>query len=166
MPMTSKVASYFFHVFCSTKLHKSISNLLSNNITPFAMAASMAASVQALGRSICPKAPKGLALTTLPFRKTGQPEHVLMKRAQKYECMKIYTKNRPYEDHRLHAVISSTSSSNFSPSDTVEQFYECINKNNLKKLGKFISNDCYFEDFSFPKPFQGRKVVSSILKLS
>ncbi|KAF6162190.1 hypothetical protein GIB67_008319 [Kingdonia uniflora] len=46
-----------------------------------------------------------------------------------------------------------------SPSDSIIQFYNCINRKNPKKLEKFISQDCYFEDYSFLKPFEGKKEV-------
>ncbi|KVH90135.1 hypothetical protein Ccrd_007872 [Cynara cardunculus var. scolymus] len=45
-----------------------------------------------------------------------------------------------------------------TPSDTIKQFYECMNEKNIKLLEDYISNDCFFEDYSFPKPFNGKKV--------
>lgn len=45
-----------------------------------------------------------------------------------------------------------------SPSDTVREFYKCINDGNLTKLGSYISADCYVDERSFPVPFRDRKV--------
>lgn len=60
---------------------------------------------------------------------------------------------------------NSNSNSNFrlsgghSPSETVEQFYTCINDNNLEQLGMLLSDDCIYNDLSFPQPFKGKKVL-------
>ncbi|XP_024986987.1 uncharacterized protein LOC112522143 [Cynara cardunculus var. scolymus] len=50
-----------------------------------------------------------------------------------------------------------------TPSDTIKQFYECMNEKNIKLLEDYISNDCFFEDYSFPKPFNGKKEVLRFL---
>ncbi|KAL5988712.1 hypothetical protein ACLOJK_026812, partial [Asimina triloba] len=41
--------------------------------------------------------------------------------------------------------------------DTVINFYSFINTKKVDKLRGLISEDCYFEDLSFPKPFHGRQ---------
>lgn len=46
-----------------------------------------------------------------------------------------------------------------TPSNTIHQFYKCVNEKNVKQLGNYISNDCVFEDYSFPNPFRGKKVI-------
>lgn len=46
----------------------------------------------------------------------------------------------------------------FSPAQRIGELYKCINKKNLKGVEKIVSEDCCIEDFSFPKPFQGKKV--------
>lgn len=44
------------------------------------------------------------------------------------------------------------------PSKAIMQFYTSINDKNLKQLEKLLSDDCFFDDYSFPKPFQGKQV--------
>lgn len=53
--------------------------------------------------------------------------------------------------------------SSLSPAQTIMQFYSSINAKNLKQLDELIAEDCLFEDYSFPKPFQGKKVSSVLL---
>ncbi|OVA10096.1 Polyketide cyclase SnoaL-like domain [Macleaya cordata] len=65
---------------------------------------------------------------------------------------------------RQWAIMSSGKSTDIqpspiSPSDTIAHFYNCINSKNWKQLGDFISNDCCFEDYTFPKPFEGKEEV-------
>nr|GEV47080.1 NTF2-like domain-containing protein [Tanacetum cinerariifolium] len=50
-----------------------------------------------------------------------------------------------------------------TPSDTIHQFYKCMNEKNVKQLENYISNDCFFEDYSFPKAFKGKKEVICFL---
>lgn len=62
---------------------------------------------------------------------------------------------------QLFAIPSSNSNINVSadsPANTIMQFYSAINEKKLKKLDKLMAKDCFFEDFSFPKPFHGKKV--------
>lgn len=47
-----------------------------------------------------------------------------------------------------------------TPYDTVKQFYKCLNEKNVKRLENYLSDDCFFEDYSFPKPFTGKKVTN------
>ncbi|KAL8244934.1 hypothetical protein R6Q59_011192 [Mikania micrantha] len=51
-----------------------------------------------------------------------------------------------------------------TPSDTIKQFYRFMNEKNVKRLENYLSDDCFFEDYSFPKPFTGKKEVVSFLK--
>lgn len=76
-------------------------------------------------------------------------------------CMKTENGNIRYSTK----IMSSMSMGNKNlapdptPSDTIHQFYKCMNEKNVKQLGNYISNDCFFEDYSFPKPFIGKKVI-------
>ena len=42
--------------------------------------------------------------------------------------------------------------------DAVMKFYSSINEKNQVQLRNCISNDCFVDDFSFSKPFHGKKV--------
>ncbi|KAL6547831.1 hypothetical protein OROHE_009536 [Orobanche hederae] len=50
-----------------------------------------------------------------------------------------------------------------SPAQTVMSFYSAINEKNLKQVDEIIAEDCFFEDYSFPKPFRGKKEVLHFL---
>ncbi|XP_059286125.1 uncharacterized protein LOC132039641 isoform X2 [Lycium ferocissimum] len=51
-----------------------------------------------------------------------------------------------------------------SPSNTIETFYASINNKDLNQLSLLISEDCFFDDFSFPQSFQGRKEALKFLE--
>ena len=55
-------------------------------------------------------------------------------------------------------IDDSVLASDPTPSDTIRQFYKCVNEKNVKLLEDYISKDCFFEDYSFSKPFNGKKV--------
>ncbi|KAA8522441.1 hypothetical protein F0562_013198 [Nyssa sinensis] len=127
------------------------------------MAAAPPLSVQGSGHSICLNTVAGLALGSLPL-KTCQPAIRDMRNLQQKLCIKRRAEKKPYTDNRLHLVMSAISSSDIrfnplTPSDTIKQFYTCINEKNLKQLSNFISSNCLFDDCSFPKPFQGKEEV-------
>lgn len=65
-------------------------------------------------------------------------------------------------NRRISAMASNTdskfSSDSLSLTQKVKQFYACINEKNLQKLDEYISSDAHFHDYSFTKPFQGKKV--------
>ncbi|KAK1326644.1 hypothetical protein QJS10_CPA01g02378 [Acorus calamus] len=46
-----------------------------------------------------------------------------------------------------------------SPSSVIKQVYSSINDRNLKRLSSFIADDCFFEDTTFSKPFEGKKIA-------
>lgn len=65
--------------------------------------------------------------------------------------------------HRFYPVLAlkrdSVSGSNpISPSETIKEFYACINNRKVKRLGSYISSDCYIEECSFSTPFEGKEV--------
>ncbi|KAF4401691.1 hypothetical protein G4B88_000739 [Cannabis sativa] len=51
-----------------------------------------------------------------------------------------------------------------SPSDLIKDFYVCINEKNMRKLGDYISADCYIEECSFPSPIDGKEEVFRFFK--
>ncbi|KAI3967131.1 hypothetical protein MKW92_039491 [Papaver armeniacum] len=46
-----------------------------------------------------------------------------------------------------------------SPSDTIQQFYKCINTGGWRNLADFMAKDCIFEDYTFFVPFEGEKEI-------
>ncbi|XP_073135498.1 uncharacterized protein [Henckelia pumila] len=68
---------------------------------------------------------------------------------------------------KLFAIPSSNSTINIgpdSPANTIMKFYTAINEKKLKKLDKLMAEDCFFEDFSFSKPFHGKKEILHFLE--
>ncbi|KAF5938586.1 hypothetical protein HYC85_022845 [Camellia sinensis] len=105
------------------------------------------------------------ALGFLPM-KTCQLKINNTKSVGRHIYMKARTWNQSIGEHRLKVVMSSVSSYDIGPnplssSDSIKQFYTSINEKNVNKLREFISDDCYFDDCSFIKPFQGKKESSS-----
>ncbi|KAK3020231.1 hypothetical protein RJ639_046863 [Escallonia herrerae] len=101
-----------------------------------------------------------LALGALPSR-GRQPEHIQTRSLQTYRCKKLRAKQ--FKTHVASSMSDSEMGLNPSSSDTVKKLYLYINDKNLKQLGNLISTNCIFEDSSFSKPFQGKKVLSSSL---
>ncbi|KAI7994933.1 hypothetical protein LOK49_LG11G02736 [Camellia lanceoleosa] len=126
------------------------------------MAARAAFSGHATGQIIPSKAMVG-ALHFLPMKKC-QLKINNTKSVGRHIYMKARTWNKSIGEHRLKVVMSSASSYDIGPnplssSDSIKQFYTSINEKNLNKLCEFISDDCYFDNCSFIKPFQGEKEV-------
>ncbi|XP_050379260.1 uncharacterized protein LOC126796475 [Argentina anserina] len=59
---------------------------------------------------------------------------------------------------------STSSPGSLSPSDTIKDFYKCINEKNLKQLGHYISTDCCIDECSFSSPLQGKNVIMKFFK--
>ncbi|KAE9606554.1 hypothetical protein Lal_00014060 [Lupinus albus] len=76
---------------------------------------------------------------------------------------------KSWDNNRISAIASEgdpkSGKSLFSPAETtVDQFYTCINEKKLTQLSKCVSNDAYFDDYAFTKPFQGKKEVMQFLE--
>ncbi|KAJ4955842.1 hypothetical protein NE237_012625 [Protea cynaroides] len=65
--------------------------------------------------------------------------------------------------NRQHSISPESNSeyqpSPLTPSETIQQFYICINNKGRKELRELISNDCFFEDSSYSKAFEGKEEV-------
>ncbi|GAB4834447.1 hypothetical protein Ancab_032703 [Ancistrocladus abbreviatus] len=108
-----------------------------------------------------------IALAGSPASRTRQLEP----RMKSLLKQRISVKGKPlrYEVRKcnLHVPSAQTSDSSFSIlslSDTVKQFYTCINEKNMDQLAELITNDCYLEDCSFPNTFHGKKEVLKFFK--
>ncbi|XAR55085.1 hypothetical protein NMG60_11030468 [Bertholletia excelsa] len=126
------------------------------------MAAPKAFSGQATGQSTFSRA---IVVPPCFFPpKSCQLKSNSMKITEQQLCSKARLSNKPYMRRRLKMITSSTKNSDLSPdrlsaSETIKQFYTCINDRDLKQLAGLVSKDCSFDDCSFLKPFQGRKEV-------
>ncbi|XP_077247409.1 nuclear transport factor 2 (NTF2) family protein [Tasmannia lanceolata] len=81
---------------------------------------------------------------------------------------RVYLKpdgRKPFCDRRpVKSGSSDLHSDPLRPSTTIELFYSSINNKNLEILEKLISDNCYFEELSFPDPFQGKQEVMYFLR--
>lgn len=94
--------------------------------------------------------------------KTPRRQMCMRAEVGKQTCTRAGSWKRRYTDHRLKVLSSSDIIPNPPPPfETIKQFYACINKKDLNQLGDFISDDCFFDDCSFYRPFQGKKVSFS-----
>ncbi|KAF7139634.1 hypothetical protein RHSIM_Rhsim07G0088000 [Rhododendron simsii] len=94
--------------------------------------------------------------------KTPRRQMCMRLRAEvgKQTCTRAGSWKRRYTDSRLKVLSSSDIIPNPpSPFETIKQFYACINKKDLNQLGEFISDDCFLDDCSFYRPFQGKTEV-------
>ncbi|KAI4326912.1 hypothetical protein L6164_019431 [Bauhinia variegata] len=111
---------------------------------------------------------KRLALRSLNCRKQWNFHSDKMK-IQHFVSIerKVRIEHRDNKKISLMATYSDTKyvpDSSLSPSDLVEQFYTCINDKKLRQLDECISKDAHFEDYSFTKPFQGKREVMQFLE--
>ncbi|KAM3263283.1 putative protein isoform X2 [Capsicum annuum] len=58
---------------------------------------------------------------------------------------------------------NGTSMSTFSPANTIKLFYSSINNKDMNQLALLISENCFYEDFSYTEPFRGRKEILKFL---
>ncbi|KAJ4712023.1 Nuclear transport factor 2 (NTF2) family protein [Melia azedarach] len=127
------------------------------------MAATIHFSGQALGQRFCSRAGGGITFNPLSSKVSYQLKRNAMKIEQQGSFMRRESKCKPL------VIASSMADGDFEPSpisasDTIREFYACINKKNLNQLNTYFSDDCWFEDCSFPKPFQGRKEVMNFFE--
>ncbi|KAL3833463.1 hypothetical protein ACJIZ3_008199 [Penstemon smallii] len=114
-----------------------------------------------LGQSIWSKTTFKHSLCTVPVNRPRHHQQPQIKTLPQF----IYKKR--LLERKLFAAPSSDFNfdiSPLSPTHTIMQFYYAINEKNLKQLGTLIAEDCFFEDYSFPKPFQGKKETLRFLE--
>ncbi|KAK8537993.1 hypothetical protein V6N12_044132 [Hibiscus sabdariffa] len=135
------------------------------------MAIAVNFSAQSLRQSAVPRAMADLALNPLTFQTSHQLEQKGTKKQLHGVAIKRQESNKLTNNHRVSLIVLASNSDSISilgqPSatDTIKHFYTCINERNLKKLGGFISEDCYIEDCSFFNPFNGKKEVMHFFDL-
>ncbi|XP_057449998.1 uncharacterized protein LOC130741196 isoform X2 [Lotus japonicus] len=75
---------------------------------------------------------------------------------------------KPWDRKRISAIAPNrdpkSEQNSFSPAEIVDHFYTCINDKELRKLDECISQDACFDDYTFIKPFQGKKEVMHFLQ--
>ncbi|KAG8382200.1 hypothetical protein BUALT_Bualt05G0052000 [Buddleja alternifolia] len=122
------------------------------------MATSMGFSSFITGQTIWSKRATNHSPHALPMHKLRQTQHEESKTPFQYRYTKRVTVRKPL---KLYVVPSSNNrdinTSPLSPAQTIMLFYAAINEKNLKQLNELIAEDCFFEDYSFTKPFQGNK---------
>ncbi|XP_042475587.1 uncharacterized protein LOC122057527 [Macadamia integrifolia] len=108
---------------------------------------------QLLPRSLAISRPSTLACTEA--RTNYHAQHI---------CWMKKAVHKPILNLNRHCLISSEGNSEhqpslLTPSEIIQQFYTCINSKDQKELRKLISNDCFFEEYSFSKAFEGKEEV-------
>ncbi|MEM8810762.1 MAG: nuclear transport factor 2 family protein [Cyanobacteria bacterium P01_G01_bin.38] len=53
-----------------------------------------------------------------------------------------------------------------SASETIRALYTAINRRDVEGAIAFIDDDCLYQDFNFPQPFQGKAAVQALFKES
>ncbi|KAM4074840.1 hypothetical protein ACB094_10G124400 [Castanea mollissima] len=140
------------------------------------MAAAINFSGQAPWPRTCSKAVTRLAHGTLPYKETCYFNNNI-RRIQKHGLsIKRKAESTLFRERVPVIVMSSHSNSNYwlsnsnshsgssSPSETISKFYTSINSKGLDDLREIISEDCYFEECSFLRPFEGKKEVMQFLE--
>ncbi|KAL0408156.1 UNVERIFIED_CONTAM: hypothetical protein Sradi_1750000 [Sesamum radiatum] len=97
------------------------------------------------------------SLRGVPLNRSHELRQAEIKMASQLPYTKMAIKIKPLKLFMAVPNDSITNESSLSPAETIMQFYSAINEKNLKQLDKLITDDCFFEDLCFPKPFQGKK---------
>lgn len=105
----------------------------------------------------------GPAIGSLAIKRTCQFPLSRTNTLQHCIYMTRKAQDRLLNEHKVFPALAATRNLDIfpgspSPSDTIKQFYRCINEKNLKQLRDHISEDCYIEECSFHTPLQGKKV--------
>ncbi|KAM2075254.1 hypothetical protein ACFX1T_038159 [Malus domestica] len=115
----------------------------------------------------------GPAIGSLAIRRTCQLPLSRTNTLQHCIYMTRKAQDRLLNEHRVFPALAATRNSDIfpgspspspSPSDTIKQFYRCMNEKNLKQLRDHISEDCYIEECSFHTPLHGKKEVMSFFE--
>ncbi|KAL5718651.1 hypothetical protein ACHQM5_011531 [Ranunculus cassubicifolius] len=94
----------------------------------------------------------------LPYRTRSMMSPSFTWNKMKVDIVKPYVERR-WLIKSVGDGVDSEQPNRYTASDVIAKFYECLNEKNLKKLKEFISEDCCFEDYTFVKPFTGKKEV-------
>jgi hypothetical protein len=110
---------------------------------------------------------RSLALRFVPSQR-ARNSHKKMETQQRRIYFKKNVQNKTWDSSRISAILSKrgpkSGRNSMSPAEIVEHFYTCINEKELEQLDEYISQDACFYDYTFIKPFQGKKVcISTIL---
>lgn len=81
---------------------------------------------------------------------------------QRIKIRSIKSRKRSLIAH-CSMVNPNVDTSSFSPSNTIRKLYSSINNKDFNQLALLISEDCFFDDFSFPQSFHGKKVCTFFL---
>ncbi|KAK3429233.1 hypothetical protein EUGRSUZ_E00647 [Eucalyptus grandis] len=101
----------------------------------------------------------GIALTTSIFERRSQ----FAQKEIKMQGIRIHDRHKLTLPCTMRNETHPTPRSN-SPGERASQLYERINDKKWQALEEIISEDCCFEDYSFPTPFKGNKEVLLFFK--
>ncbi|KAL3738179.1 hypothetical protein ACJRO7_019673 [Eucalyptus globulus] len=100
-----------------------------------------------------------IALNTSIFERRSQ----FARKEIKTQGVRIHNRRKLTLACTLRNESNPTPRSN-SPGERASQLYERINDKKWEALKEIISEDCCFEDYSFPTPFKGNKEVLLFFK--
>lgn len=95
---------------------------------------------------------------TIPVKTLHQLQKPGIEMVPQLKYTKRVVKRKPWKLFVVPPGDLIGDSISFSPAQTIMLFYSAINEKNIKQLDKLIADDCLFDDYSFSKPFQGKKV--------
>ncbi|GFQ05823.1 hypothetical protein PHJA_002726400 [Phtheirospermum japonicum] len=128
------------------------------------MAATMGFSNSVIWPIIWSKGTKKYSLYAVPVNKSHQRHKADINVLSKLTYTKRAIKRKPQKLFVVPPRDFNTNTSPLSPAQTIVLFYSAINEKNLKQLNEMIADNCFFEDYSFPKPFRGKKEVLHFLE--
>ncbi|KAF9685855.1 hypothetical protein SADUNF_Sadunf03G0097900 [Salix dunnii] len=110
----------------------------------------------------------GLTFGSTPFKGSCQLMQSNLKMEREAAYLRKQVNNKSFNKRWVSMAVSAADDFDFklgsSPSNMIKQFYACINDKKLKELDGYISEDCHFEDCSFPQPMQGKKEVRNFFR--
>ncbi|KAL3645656.1 hypothetical protein CASFOL_010836 [Castilleja foliolosa] len=121
------------------------------------MAAEMGFSNLIIRPILWSKGAKKHSLYAVPVYNSHQHHKAEINAPYKLAYTKCAIRRRPRKQFVVQTSKFNTNISPLSPAQTIVLFYSAINEKNLKQLDKMIANNCFFEDYSFPQPFRGKK---------
>ncbi|XP_059276253.1 uncharacterized protein LOC132030576 [Lycium ferocissimum] len=99
----------------------------------------------------------------VPPLKTNH-ESVMKVSQRKLQIRGIKSKPNCLVTYSMLNPQNGTDMGTFSPSDTITKFYTSINNKDMNQLALLIDKDCFFDDFSYTRPFRGRKEALKFLE--
>ncbi|KAL3331401.1 hypothetical protein AABB24_034957 [Solanum stoloniferum] len=123
----------------------------------------MALSSQLLQHNVWSNLEFARTLSVPPLLKANH-EPVKKLSQQKLKIRGIKNKSNSLVTFSMSNPENGMSMSEVSPSDTIKKFYSSINNKDMNQLALLLAENCFYDDFSYSQPFQGREEVLKFLE--